>query len=628
MSTNSRQIVHSLPRPARARDIRRDHFSAAREAYPTKTYPWWQVMCLSGVDYFSTLGYQPGIAVLAAGALAPVATAILVAVTLLGVVPVYRAVAARSPHGLGSISLAEKLLGGWKGKAAVLVLLGFAMTDFIITITLSAADAAAHLAGGSGSPWQLGLTLAALAALAAVFYRGFREAVAVAVVLVVAYLGLTVVVLAASAGQILAHGELVAAWGSAVAHAGGGHPWAIAGLALLAFPKLALGLSGFEAGVSVMPLIASTTVEARVRATQRLLVVSAVMMSALLAASSLAVAILVPAPELAPGGAANGRALAWLATSELGPVFGHVYGWATVAILWFAGASALSGLLALIPRYLPRYGMAPEWAKRSRPMVGVLALIAVVVTCIFRADVGRQAGAYATGVLVVLSAGAVAVAVLARGRQRAAGAATSAVLVATLLVNVVERPDGLRVAACFIGLVVAGSLASRCWRAFELREVNVSADDAAMRIIAAHAFGPALALVPAAHRVDLAGKELRIRQGNGLGDAPIVFLEINLCDPSQFEESLCIRGGSTSDGAPVLHVASSSIPNAVAVVSLKVHELTGTPPDVYYEWSPGNPLKEMARFIFLGDGQNATVTREMLRRAIPDEAARPRIHLC
>ncbi len=222
-----------------------------------RRHAWWKVMCLTGVDYFSTLGYQPGIAALAAGILSPVATVVLVLVTLFGALPVYRRVARESPHGEGSIAMLERLLSFWKGKLFVLVLLGFAATDFLITMTLSAADATAHIDENPFWPESLQghevlVTLVLLALLGAIFLKGFTEAIGIAVALVGVYLALNVVVILDGLWLVAGDPSVISDWTSALTNHYG-NPVMMVAAAALVFPKLALGLSGFETGVAVMP---------------------------------------------------------------------------------------------------------------------------------------------------------------------------------------------------------------------------------------------------------------------------------------------------------------------------------------------------------------------------------------
>ena len=200
-------------------------------------------MCLTGVDYFSTLGYQPGIAALAAGLLSPIATLVLVLLTLFGALPVYRRVASESPHGEGSIAMLERLLPCWQGKLFVLVLLGFAATDFIITITLSAADATAHIdrepvrAASPARPAGRRSRCSCSRCWAAVFLKGFKEAIGIAVVLVVVYLALNAVVVAVElcAGRAPIR-RCSADWREAL-FTQHGNPLMMVAVALLVFPQ-------------------------------------------------------------------------------------------------------------------------------------------------------------------------------------------------------------------------------------------------------------------------------------------------------------------------------------------------------------------------------------------------------
>ncbi|MFE6038998.1 amino acid transporter [Streptomyces sp. NPDC056452] len=606
---------------------------------------WWRVMCLTGVDYFSTLGYQPGIAALAAGLLSPIATIVLVIVTLAGALPVYRRVAEESPHGEGSIAMLSRLLSFWKGKLFVLTLLGFAATDFLITITLSAADASTHLIENPHLEEalhnkQVLITLVLIALLGAVFLKGFLEAIGVAVALVGIYLTLNAVVVVNGLWHVITEGHVITDWSTALT-AERGNVFAMIGVALLVFPKLALGLSGFETGVAVMPHVKGDPGDTeekptgRIRDTKKLLTTAALIMSVFLITTSFITTVLIPHEEFESGGDANGRALAYLAHEYLGNTFGTVYDVSTIAILWFAGASAMAGLLNLMPRYLPRYGMAPHWARAVRPMVIVFTLIAFLVTWIFDADVDAQGGAYATGVLVLISSAAIAVTIAARkAGQRGwtiGFAVISAVFLYTTVLNVIERPDGVKIGACFIVGIMLISLLSRLGRAFELRVTHVELDQTAERFVRDISNRTARFIANEPDHRDITEYRDKIEQIRADNDLPttedFVFVEVTVTDPSEFEAALTVRGEVLHDRYRVLTVESSSIPNALAALLLHSRDLTGIRPHIYFEWTEGNPFANFLRFFLLGQGEVAPVTREVLREAEPDRTRRPRVHV-
>ncbi|MER5182019.1 amino acid transporter [Streptomyces sp. NPDC002896] len=606
---------------------------------------WWRVMCLTGVDYFSTLGYQPGIAALAAGLLSPIATIVLVIVTLAGALPVYRRVADESPHGQGSIAMLERLLTFWKGKLFVLTLLGFAATDFLITITLSAADASTHLVENPHltdalHDKQMLITLILIALLGAVFLKGFLEAIGVAVALVGVYLVLNAVVVAVGLWHVATAGHVVTDWSSALTTQHG-NVFVMVGVALLVFPKLALGLSGFETGVAVMPHVQGDPGDTedkpagRIRGTKKLLTWAALIMSVFLIATSFITTLLIPEKQFESGGDANGRALAYLAHEYLGNTFGTVYDASTIAILWFAGASAMAGLLNLMPRYLPRYGMAPHWARAVRPMVIVFTLIGFFVTWIFDADVDAQGGAYATGVLVLISSAAIAVTIAARKAGQKGWtigfAVISAVFLYTTVLNVIERPDGVKIGACFIAGIILVSLLSRLARAFELRVTHVALDDMAGRFVRDMAHRKIRFIANEPDRRDVAEYRDKIEQIRHDNDLPaqedFVFVEVTVGDPSEFEAGLTVRGEVLHDRYRVLTLESSSIPNALAALVLHVRDTTGCTPHIYFEWTEGNPFANFLRFFLFGQGEVAPVTREVLREAEPDRSRRPRVHV-
>jgi hypothetical protein len=602
-------------------------------------------MCLTGVDYFSTLGYQPAIAALAAGVVSPFATLVLVALTLLGALPVYRRVARESFKGSGSIAMLERLLPWWAGKLFVLVLLGFAATDFMITITLSAADATAHAIENPFTPsWfhgnQVGITLFLLALLGAVFLKGFKEAIGIAVVLVAVYLALNVIVVGTSIVEVFQHVSAIDDWWQAL-NTQHGDPLMVIAIALLVFPRLALGLSGFETGVAVMPQIKGKPdddpehPQGRIRGAGRLLTTAAIIMSCFLITSSFTTTLLIPQKEFQSGGQANGRALAYLAHEYLGSVFGSVYDLSTILILWFAGASAMAGLLNLVPRYLPRYGMAPQWARAVRPLVLVFTLIAFIITLVFQADVDAQGGAYATGVLVLITSASLAVTLSAlRKKQRKrtiAFAIITAIFVYTTIANIFERPDGLRIASLFIIGILTISIVSRIGRSFQLRATSVTLDVTALDFVLEDAEEGEIRIISHEPDVDTNTEyEQKNKDERKFSHIPqrsrTIFIEVYRSDSSDFEEDLVVHG-VVKHGYRVLQVKAGNVPNTIAAVLLEIRDVTGIVPTIYFEWTEGNPISNMFRFLITGVGEVAPVTREVLREAERDVKRRPAVHV-
>jgi hypothetical protein len=629
---------------------------------------WLWVMCLTGVDYFSTLGYQPSIAFEAVGMLAPLATVLLVALTLFGALPVFRRITEKSPHGQGSIALTERLLSGWTAKFVVLVLLGFAATDFVLTQTLSAADAAAHLIPNpfwsEHTPElfqrQMALTMFLLVLLGGLFLRGFREVIAIAVVIVAVYLVLNLFVVGSGLVYLLAHPSFVRDWYENVITGNWGEferpltttsPIGIILVVFLLFPKLALGLSGFETGIAVMPLVRGNPDDhtkkkpwGRILNTKKLLTLAAFIMSFFLLSSSVVTTMLIPPAAMQSGGEAADRALAFIAHAEVpgkninplfGEVFGTIYDVSTVAILWFAGASAMSALLNLVPRYLPRYGMAPKWAEAIRALVLVFTGINLVVTWWFDASVELQAGAYATGVLVLICNNCFVVTIIDWRRRKGAWHrrlswryfVISLIFLYTTIAVIIEKPEGIKIAGAFIIAVVVFSMISRTRRSTELRFEKFEFVDDHSRFLwdaLRHLEFPVLVPHRPGHHT-ITQKDEQIRRVHRLGaKVPIVFVEATVGDPSEFHHNPVIEV-TEEEGRFVLKLTKcASVAHAIATVALELSK-TGKPPEIHFGWSGESPLAANLSFVLFGEGNVPWLVRELIIKAQPDSKQQPRV---
>jgi hypothetical protein len=662
---------------------------------------WGGVLCVVAPDYLSTLAYQPSIAYHAAGLLAPLATVVVVLVTLFAALPVYLYVAGRSPHGGGAVALLERLVPGWRGKMLILILLGFTATDFVFTRTFSAAAASEHLIHNPQPNWQawldhlgrlcgeygttidhpladwlrhhadnqLAVTVVLLlltSLLSVLFFRGFtRGLLRMAVIVVALYLLMNAVVVGSGITYLARHPEIVTHWWGRVQAgdwltASAPHSpqtgWSLTAAALALFPKLALGLSGFELTMIVMPLIRTKPgdnprhPQGRIWATRKMLCVAALLGSVALIASAMVTSLLVPPDAFAGDGPAAYRALSYLAHGEpvaggeprailnpaFGIVFGTVYDLSAVAILCLAGMSVSIGLRDLVPPYLHRLGMELNWSVYLGSLIYLFAAIKLVVTVYFRADLEAQRFAYATAVLALLTAAGLACALdrwearstIPRWRRIPWVFGSIAVGFAVATAEAIwSQPAGLRIASLFIFAIVLTSMVSRALRSTELRFNGFEyVDDNSRFLWESLRTMDFPVLVP--HRpgqMSLSDKEATIREYHRLPpDVPVVFVEVTLGDPSGFD-CLPLLEVSQDDGRFTIRVErGTSIPHVLAAVALEMSKAS-IPPEIHFGWSEERPLTANLHFVLFGHGNVPWMVHYLLGRSEPDTARRPRV---
>lgn len=648
---------------------------------------WLWVLCLAGLDTFGTLAYQPSIALSLAGDLAPLATGLAVIFCLLVALPVYWRLVAVAPEGRGAVGYLAKRIPGWRSKLAVLVLLGFAATQFALTKSLAASDAAEHVIGNPSwhdrlagiaaavtrlgtavespflrrllKPWDLQLAVSLVVALVgiafwAVFRHGFTQLVLrIAALVIVAYLALTALVLCLSLGYMVGHPDEIARWAARATHSAllsDGGARSLASVCLWAVPTLGFMLGGFEMSMIVVPLIRARgdsprqVHEDRVRQARKLMATAAIVMSLYLLASSFATAILLVPGDRLPGGIAHNRALASLAHGPVvsehtwaAPWLGSAYDLVTVVVLALAGASVMVGLKDLVPRFLLQFGMEFRWAHRVGATVHIFNAVVLVIVVWFEASVEGLRGALSTSVLVLLAAGAfVGRRELAGGRfsaERAPArglrdplAIAFALAAAATALSLLMRADALLIAATFVVVTLALSIVSRSVRSVELRHEGFEfVDDQSRFLWDTLRHLEFRVLVP--HRPGRRSLELKeesIRRWHRLPpEVPIVFLEAEVGDPSEFGSRPRMKV-EQDHGRVVLRVDGCvSVAHVVAAVALEL--MRNRAMEIHFGWSDDNPMKANLSFILFGQGNVPWMVREIIRHAEPDAEKRPRI---
>jgi hypothetical protein len=335
-----------------------------------------------------------------------------------------------------------------------------------------------------------------------------------------------------------------------------------------------------------------------------------------------------------------GRAIAYLAHALLGSTFGTLYDISTILILWFAGASAMAGLLNLIPRYLPRFGMAPRWVAYARPLVLILFAVNVIVTLIFKANVEAQAGAYATGVLVLMFSAAFAVTLVfwheAREKQNARKqpavlsfifGIVTLIFAFTLIDNVVERPDGVIVATLFIIAIVVLSAMSRVHRATEFRVTELHFADENSLALWHAIINKKVHLVPLKKYTlrALAEKAGEIRQYYQVKE-PVAFIHVNLLNNrSDFLAPLRLRLKEHEDDYIIEVYGAIAIANSIAYISELIDPIS-----IFLGLTRQSLMTQSLRFLFWGEGETGLMVYKILNSywdRTPEEDVRPHIFL-
>jgi hypothetical protein len=674
--------------------------AAAALAAPQPSY-WLWVMCLLGVDYFSTLAYQPSLTVSLAGRLGPLATVVVVLVTLGGALPVYFYIAGKSTHGQGSIALLERLVRGWAGKTIILLLLGFAATDFVMIKSLSLADAAEHvthnnyleqnrtLSAASSEMRRLGedtlgptvtgffneqlVVTILLGVVGFLFWwvlrKGFNHNVlAWAVPVVGLYLLLSGIVIGAGLYHLAEHPERLEHWWGQIEKGEWKGEWdiptplasapnwlSLALVCVLLLPPLSLGLSGFELSLILMPQVRGRPDDTpqhprgRIRNTRKVLLTAALIMAVYLIGSSLVATLLIPEKAFdGPGGASN-RALAYLAHGSKGPdgqageplcplfgvVFGSIYDVVTVLVLTLAGTSVMTALSVLLPQFLLRFGMELHWTNRWGVLLMMFGLVNLAVTLYFRADVADQRGAYATGVLVLMSSACVVTYLSRRHDKEKAGstrrpwyfALVAVVFLATTVAVIATAPTGLLIAFGFIVAILGMSVLARAVRSDELRTIGYDFVDEESKALWQHLrLLDFPVLVP--HRPGLREreeKEATIRRDHNLDrSVDIVFLEIEVDDPSNFFQHLLIEVLRENHRYVVRVQRCVSVAHAIAAIALEMSK-ESKPPNLHFGWSEMDLLAASWSYFAFGEGNVPSKVRELIIAAEPKPERRPRV---